>query len=79
MKQQYGADSLKRRNWAREDKEQWNVWQSEFLGLKASYNDLSAQYNAAMAKFNYSFCNAGQMPDGSMTPLPREYKPYIIY
>lgn len=78
MKAQYGKDSLSRRLWDRSDKEQWNVWESEYLGLKASYNDLSAQYNAAMVKFNYAFCNAGDMPYGSMTPLPREYKPYII-
>lgn len=78
MKEGYGVDSLKRRNWAREDKEQWNVWESEYLGLKASYNELASQYNAAMVKFNYAFCNAGDMPDGSMQPLPRQYKPYII-
>lgn len=50
----------------------------EYLGLKASYNELASQYNAAMVKFNYAFCNAGDMPDGSMQPLPRQYKPYII-
>lgn len=63
--------------WSRSDTEQYNIWQSEYLGLKASYNDLAGQYNAAMAKFNYAFCNAGQMPQGCTIPLPREYKPYI--
>lgn len=77
LKSSYGADSLKRRNWARDDVDQWNIWQSEYTGIKASYNDLASQYNAAMAKFNYAFCNKGSMPDGSMQPLPREYKPYI--
>lgn len=77
LKKEYGADSLKRKNWDRTDREQWNVWQSEYLGMKASYNDLSGQYNSAMAKFNYGFCNAGQMPMGSMQPLPKEFKPYI--
>lgn len=77
LRQSYGSDSLKRKNWARTDIEQWNVWQSEYLGVKASYNDLASQYNSAMAKFNYGFCNAGKMPDGSNTPLPKEFKPYI--
>ncbi len=79
MKQSYGSDSLNRRNWERSDLEQWNIWQSEFLGVKSSYNDLSAQYNAAMVKFNYGFCNAGQLPKGADMPLPREFKPYINY
>lgn len=77
MKQGYGSDSLKRRNWSRPDVEQWNVWESEYLGVKASYNDLAAEYNAAMVKFNYSFCNVGQLPQGAGVALPREFKPYL--
>jgi hypothetical protein len=77
IKQSYGADSLKRKNWARTDIEQWNVWESEYLGMKASYNDLSAQYNGAMAKFNFRFCNVGGLPGGADQPLPREFKPYL--
>ena len=77
MKISYGVDSLNRRNWSRSDLEQWNVWESEYLGVKASYNDLSAQYNSAMSKFNYRFCNAGSLPAGADEPLPREFKPYI--
>ena len=77
MKQGYGTDSLKRSKWSRTDTEQWNVWESEYLGVKASYNDISAQYNSAMTKFNYRFCNAGQLPQGADVVLPREFKPYI--
>lgn len=77
LKQSYGADSLRRKSWERSDLEQWNVWQSEYLGVKASYNDLASQYNSAMVKFNYRFCNVGQLPQGTDTPLPREFKPYI--
>lgn len=77
LKQAYGADSLKRKNWERPDIEQWNVWQSEYLGVKASYNDLAAQYNAAMVKFNYAFTNKGELPPGADYPLPREFKPYL--
>ena len=77
MRNSYGADSLNRRVWSRGDKEQYNIWESEYLGVKASYNDLAATYNAQMAKFNYAFCNVGSLPQGATEPLPREYKPYI--
>lgn len=76
LKESYGAN-VSRSSWSREDKEQWNIWESEYLGVKASYNDLAAQYNAAMVKFNYRFCNVGNLPPGATIPLPREYKPYI--
>jgi len=75
MQKSYGT--VGRSKWDRADKEQYNVWESEYLGLKASYNDLAAQYNAAMVKFNYAFCNVGQLPKGADEPLPREFKPYI--
>lgn len=75
----YGKDSTNRHKWDKEDREQWNVWESEYLGIKASYNDLASEYNSAMSKFNYAFCNAGKMPEGTTNPLPREYKPYITY
>lgn len=77
MKGTYGADSVNRKVWERTDKEQWNVWESEYLGIKASYNDLCAQYNSAMVKFNYRFCNVGDLPKGADVTLPREFKPYI--
>jgi hypothetical protein len=62
--------------WSREDREQSNIWESEVAGIKASYNQLAADYNAAMAKINYRFCNVGQLPQGANEPLPREFKPY---
>ena len=77
LKDSYGKDSLSRSDWQRDDREQWNIWQSEYLGIKANYNDLAAEYNAAMAKFNYAFCNVGSLPQGAEFPLPREFKPYI--
>lgn len=77
VKANYGRDSANRKVWDRDDKEQWNIWQSELTGIKASYNDLAGQYNAAMVKFNYRFCNKGDLPQGAAEPLPREYKPYI--
>ncbi len=75
MKKDYGTQT--RDKWSRDDREQWNVWESEYIGVKASYNDLVGEYNATMAKFNYSFCNVGTLPQGATEPLPREYKPYL--
>lgn len=66
-----------RGNWPREDREQYNVWVSETAGVKAGYNQLAAEYNAQMAKFNWRFANAGELPVGADKPLPREYKPYV--
>lgn len=69
---------LARQKWPRDDREQYNVWVSEVAGVKASYNSLAAEYNAQMAKFNWSFANVGELPKGADTPLPREFKPYTV-
>ena len=61
---------------ARTDREQRYGWLSELAGVKASYNQLAAEYNANMAKMNYRFTNIGMLPQGATDPLPREYKPY---
>ena len=66
-----------RRTWAREDREQLSIWMSEAAGIKASYNQLASEYNAAMAKINWRFTEIGNLPPGATSPLPREYKPYI--
>ena len=50
---------------------------SELLGIISVHNNLCAEYNSAMAKFNYRFTNAGDLPATNLTPLPREIKPYI--
>jgi len=65
-----------RNKWARTDLEQYNLWQTEVAGLKANYNDLAAQYNAAMSKFNYRFTNVGDLPQGATQVLPREFRAY---
>lgn len=69
-----GAPRVK---WAREDREQMNVWSSEVAGVKASYNQLAAEYNAKMVGIHWRFANVGDLPAGAMSPLPREFKPYI--
>jgi len=66
-----------RSKWARDDLEQWSIWQSEAAGIRASYNSLAAEYNAQMAKFNWRFAERGQLPQGASDPLPREFKPYV--
>ncbi len=67
---------LPRNKWPREDREQYNLWQSEVAGIKASYNTLAAEYNSQMSKINWRFTNVGELPKGAETPLPREFKPY---
>jgi hypothetical protein len=52
--------------------------QSEMMGLISMHNSLCAEYNSAMSKFNYSFCNKGTLPQSNLVPLPREMKPYIL-
>lgn len=75
LKRDYG--SKPRSEWARDDREQWSIWQSEAAGIKASYNDLAASYNAQMAKWNWRFTNRGMLPRGATETLPREFKPYL--
>ena len=66
-----------RKDWPRDEREQRSIWQSEVAGIKASYNELAAEYNAQMAKFNWRFTNRGMLPQGATEPLPREFKPYV--
>lgn len=66
-----------RTEWAKDDREQYNIWVSEASGIKASYNSLAAEYNSEMAKINWRFCNVGDLPKGATTVLPRDYKPYM--
>lgn len=67
---------LPRNKWSREDREQSNLWEQEVAGIKASYNNLAAEYNAAMSKEQWRFCNAGMLPEGAERVLPREFRSY---
>lgn len=75
MKEIYTGVS--RINWPRDDREQFNLWESEVAGVALSYNNLAAEYNSQMSKFNWRFCEIGSLPSGAEKPLPREFKPYI--
>lgn len=51
--------------------------QQELMGIITEYNNMCSDYNSAMSKFNYAFCNKGDMPLSNLKPLPREFKPYM--
>lgn len=53
--------------WDRTDKEAYNLSVTEIAGIKASYNDLAAQYNSASSKFNWKFAQ-GDVPQ-TIQPL----------
>ncbi|MDE1834539.1 MAG: hypothetical protein KGH64_04330 [Candidatus Micrarchaeota archaeon] len=76
LKEQY--NNVPRSKWAREDRDQSNMWEAEEAGIIASYNDLAAQYNAKMSEVNWKFTNVGDLPQGATEPLPREYAPYAV-
>lgn len=57
-----------RDQWPRGDREEYNQSQAELAGLKASYNRLAAEYNAASSTFNWERLKT---PD---QPLRREYQ-----
>lgn len=73
---QQDYEGVARKDWPRTDREQMSIWRSEHSGVVASFNGLAAEYNAQMAKFNWSFTNAGQLPQGASETLPREFKTY---
>lgn len=51
---------------------------AEAMGILMMHNNLVAEYNAGMSKFNYAFCNVGTLPASNLEPLPREFKPYLL-
>ena len=69
-------DGVDRKDLDRIDKQLKAQIAVELAGVKASYNGLAAEYNAAMSKFNYRFTNAGMLPEGASQTLPREFRSY---
>lgn len=51
---------------------------AEAMGILMMYNQMVADYNSGMSKFNYAFCNAGTLPASNLEPLPRDHKPYLL-
>lgn len=70
-------EGILRNEWNRADINSYNLWQSELDGTIMSFNNLADDYNAAMAMWNYRFCNIGTLPEGATEPLPREFAQYI--
>jgi hypothetical protein len=62
----------------KDDKFYYEQSKAEAMGILMMHNQLVAQYNAGMSKFNYAFCNVGTLPASNLEPLPREYKPYLL-
>jgi hypothetical protein len=60
--------------WAREDREQMSVWESEVSGVISSYNGLAAEYNSASSKFNWAPFQ-GDQPEGSDS-IPMNFAAY---
>ena len=58
-----------RKDWARSDAEQSNVWSQELAGLKGSYNLLAAEYNSNMSKVNWRYAST----DNAQIALPRQF------
>ncbi len=46
--------AIPRNQWDRTDKENYNLRSQELAGMKASYNQLAAEYNAQSSKFNWA-------------------------
>lgn len=62
-------EGISRKDWDRLDKQQYNQWNLEIVGMKASYNKVVKEYNSQSSKFNWQFYNTSE--------LPRNYELYI--
>ena len=68
------------KDWPLDARETFQQRRAELHGMIASFNLLAADFNSAMSKENYRFCDVGRMPEGleGMEPLPRKYVPYML-
>lgn len=75
----YQAEIMELKQNAKDNDDKFEIQQrkSELLGIISIHNSLCSEYNAQMSKFNYRFTNSGDLPETNLTPLPREFKPYI--
>ena len=55
-------EGIPRKNWDKLDKRQYNQWAMEITGIKASYNKVVKEYNAASSKFNWQAFNTDEIP-----------------
>jgi len=68
-------DGMSRKEMDRTDKQQQAQWLSEVAGVRASYNDLAANWNSQISKFNWKPF-LGDLPPGAEVLLTKEYAPY---
>jgi len=62
-------------NLDRTDKENYQIWTQEVAGAKMSYNNLAADWNSQISKFNWKPF-VGDLPAGAEQTLSTEYAPY---
>jgi hypothetical protein len=67
-------EGVKRQDWSRIDIQNQMLYSQELAGMKASFDNLAAEYNAEMAKWHTAFANFGTSPTGGT--LPKEFIPY---
>lgn len=70
-------DGVPRNEWNRADIQAHRQYTQELAGIKGSFNNLAAEYNAEMAKWHTAFVNAGKLPEGGSEQMPREVAVYI--
>jgi Tfp pilus assembly protein PilO len=66
-----------RRDWARDDREQYDNIQNAVSASKITFNNLAEQYNAEQKDISWAFCNQATLPTGATVVLNREYVPYV--
>lgn len=64
-----GYAGVSRKDWDRWDKQQYNIWQAELMGVKQVYNSIAADYNAQSNKFNWRMFD---QTDGD--PITKHFK-----
>lgn len=60
----------------KDEREYYIQRRTELLGIVSAHNQIVAEYNSAMAKFNYNFTNSGDLPQSNLEPLPRDFQSY---
>jgi len=67
--------AMKRKDMDRQDKQDLALWESELAGLAMSYNNLVAEYNSQLSKFNWKPFK-GDLPIGAEQVLNENYALY---
>lgn len=60
----------------KDDKFYYEQRKAEAIGIISIHNQLVAEYNSGMSKFNYRFANVGELPQSNLESLPKEYQSF---